>query len=296
MEPQPPRPLRYRAAPRGRRVRTAGCLAEHRPARHVVWSVLAGCVAMHLAFGVSVWLTLALAIPTGALMVRVFIVQHDCGHGSFFASRRANALVGRLCSLCTLTPFLSWGRQHALHHAEWNNLDRSDRGSDIYSSCLTVRAYLDLSPRQRLLHRLVRHPLLANLVLPPLVFLLLYRVPFDTPQGGPANVAPSISPMPLCSRFSRRSPCCWVGARCCWCMCRLLPSRRSLVSGCSRCSTGFPAPAGPVAAPGVTSTPQWTVRLVRSPAGAAMADRQHRIPPRPPSEPARSQLPAGGRA
>ena len=144
---------------------------------------LAGLAAMYLAFGVSTWLTLALAVPTGALMVRVFIVQHDCGHGSFFASRRANTIVGRLCSLCTFTPFLSWGRQHALHHAEWNNLDRSDRGSDIYSSCLTVRAYLELSPRQRWLHRLVRHPLLANLVLPPLVFLLLYRVPFDTPRA-----------------------------------------------------------------------------------------------------------------
>ncbi|WP_289296128.1 fatty acid desaturase [uncultured Reyranella sp.] len=184
MEPQPP------ATPSDIELRrAAGAFARPVAWRSIVQLVtsfgpfLAGCVAMHLAFGVSVWLTLALAIPTGALMVRVFIVQHDCGHGSFFASRRANALVGRLCSLCTLTPFLSWGRQHALHHAEWNNLDRSDRGSDIYSSCLTVRAYLDLSPRQRLLHRLVRHPLLANLVLPPLVFLLLYRVPFDTPQG-----------------------------------------------------------------------------------------------------------------
>jgi acyl-lipid omega-6 desaturase (Delta-12 desaturase) len=144
---------------------------------------LAGCAAMYLVFPVSYLLTLALAVPTGALLVRVFIVQHDCGHGSFFASRRANALVGRACSMITLTPFANWARQHNLHHADWNNLDRTGGGADIYSSCLTVRSYLALSPWQRLLYRLPRHPLIANVLLPPLVFLLLYRVPFDTPRG-----------------------------------------------------------------------------------------------------------------
>jgi omega-6 fatty acid desaturase (delta-12 desaturase) len=144
---------------------------------------IAACVAMYLVFPISYPLTLALALPTGALLVRIFIIQHDCGHGSFFASRRANALVGRLCSLITLTPFANWGRQHALHHADWNNLDRKGGGADIYSSCLTVRAYRALSPRRRLLYRLPRHPLVANLLLPPLIFVLLYRLPFDTPNG-----------------------------------------------------------------------------------------------------------------
>jgi omega-6 fatty acid desaturase (delta-12 desaturase) len=144
---------------------------------------IAACVAMYLVFPISYPLTLALAVPTGALLVRIFIIQHDCGHGSFFASRRANALVGRVCSLVTLTPFANWGHQHALHHADWNNLDRKGGGADIYSSCLTVRAYSALSRRQRLLYRLPRHPLVANLLLPPLVFVLLYRLPFDTPRG-----------------------------------------------------------------------------------------------------------------
>lgn len=144
---------------------------------------LAGCAAMYLVFPFSYLATLALAVPTGALLVRVFIVQHDCGHGSFFASRRANTLVGRACSLVTLTPYANWGRQHSLHHADWNNLDRTGGGSDIYSSCLTVRAYLALSPWRRFLYRLPRHPLIANVVLPPLIFLLLYRVPFDTPRS-----------------------------------------------------------------------------------------------------------------
>ena len=134
---------------------------------------LAGCLAMYVVFPLSYPLTLALAVPTGALLVRVFIVQHDCGHGSFFASRRANALVGRACSLITLTPFANWGRQHSLHHADWNNLDRTGGGADIYSSCLTVRSYLALSPWRRFFYRLPRHPLVANVLLPPLVFLFL---------------------------------------------------------------------------------------------------------------------------
>ena len=142
---------------------------------------LAACAAMYLAYPVSAWLAIALALPTGALLVRVFIVQHDCGHGSFFASPRANRWVGRLCSLITLTPFANWARQHSQHHGNWSNLDRRE-GADLYSACLTVREYLALSRWQRLLHRLPRHPLVAHLLLPPVVFLVLYRVPFDTPR------------------------------------------------------------------------------------------------------------------
>jgi acyl-lipid omega-6 desaturase (Delta-12 desaturase) len=144
---------------------------------------LAGCAAMYLAYPVSPLLALALSLPTGALLVRIFIVQHDCGHGSFFASPLANTVTGRLCSLITFTPYANWGRQHAAHHANWNNLDRQSAGSDIYSACLTVREYLALTPWRRFLYRLPRHPLIANFLLPPLVFLLLYRVPFDTPSA-----------------------------------------------------------------------------------------------------------------
>jgi omega-6 fatty acid desaturase (delta-12 desaturase) len=142
---------------------------------------VAACAAMYLVFPISPLLTLALAVPTGALLLRVFIIQHDCGHGSFFASARANAMVGRLCSVLTLTPFASWARQHSLHHGNWGNLDRR-KSSDLYSACLTVREYLALSRWRRLLHRLPRHPLVANVLLPPVVFLVLYRVPFSTPR------------------------------------------------------------------------------------------------------------------
>jgi omega-6 fatty acid desaturase (delta-12 desaturase) len=142
---------------------------------------IAACVAMYLVYPTSPLLTLALAVPTGMLLVRVFIVQHDCGHGSFFASMRANAIVGRVCSLITMTPFANWARQHSLHHGNWSNLDRR-KGADLYSACLTVREYRALSPWRRFLHRLPRKPLIANIVLPPLIFLVLYRLPFDTPR------------------------------------------------------------------------------------------------------------------
>lgn len=139
------------------------------------------CGLMYASLSVSVLVTLALAIPAAGFLVRIFVLQHDCGHGSFFRSRRANAVTGTLCSLITWTPYLMWRRQHAGHHSHWNNLDRRLSGADIYSGCLTVDEFLCLSPMRRRLYRLVQHPLVAWCVLPPLVFLLLYRLPFDAP-------------------------------------------------------------------------------------------------------------------
>lgn len=143
------------------------------------FAVVAG---MYLGLRVSIWLTLALAVPAAGLVVRLFIIQHDCGHGSFFRSRGANEALGRLCSVITFTPFANWRRQHANHHAVWNNLDRRSHGADIYSTCLTVREYRALPRVRRLTYRALRHPLISQLLLPPLVFLVLYRVPFDTPS------------------------------------------------------------------------------------------------------------------
>ncbi len=144
---------------------------------------VAACAVMYWSLQVSALLTLFLAIPAGALLVRVFIIQHDCGHGSFFLSRRANDAVGMLCSVLTFTPYANWRRQHAGHHRSWNNLDRRQSGSDFYSVCLTVEEYRALSPWRRFLYRLPRHPLIAHIVIPPLVFLVLYRLPFDTPKS-----------------------------------------------------------------------------------------------------------------
>jgi omega-6 fatty acid desaturase (delta-12 desaturase) len=137
--------------------------------------------ASYLSLEISLALALALALPAAGFMVRLFIIQHDCGHGAFFRTARANSIAGMVCSLFTLTPFHNWRRQHSGHHGQWNNLDRRS-GLDMYSDCLTLREYRLLSRQHRFIYRLLRHPIVAHLIIPPLVFLLLYRMPFDTPR------------------------------------------------------------------------------------------------------------------
>jgi omega-6 fatty acid desaturase (delta-12 desaturase) len=143
---------------------------------------VAACAAMYTLLDLSYWLSLAIAPLAAGFLVRIFIIQHDCGHMAFFRSRRLNDAVGFVCSAVTLAPYASWSRQHAGHHGVWNNLDRRQSGADIYSACLTVSEYAALSAAARLGHRLLRHPLVANVLLPPLVFIVLYRVPFDMPK------------------------------------------------------------------------------------------------------------------
>jgi omega-6 fatty acid desaturase (delta-12 desaturase) len=143
----------------------------------------ATCAAMYVLIDVSYWVALALAPLAAGFLVRIFIIQHDCGHSSFFGSQRLNDAVGFACSLLTLAPYASWSRQHAGHHGVWNNLDRRQSGADIYSFCLTVAEYRALGPWSRRWYRLTRHPIVANVLLPPLIFMLLYRLPFDMPRS-----------------------------------------------------------------------------------------------------------------
>lgn len=144
---------------------------------------LALFVLMYASLELSYWVTLALSVPTAAFIVRIFIIQHDCGHGSFFRSRTANHGVGMVCSLFTLAPYSMWRRQHAGHHAHWNNLDHRMSGIDIYSTCLTVDEYRALPGWRRILWRAMLHPVVLLLLLPPLVFLVIFRLPFDAPRS-----------------------------------------------------------------------------------------------------------------
>jgi acyl-lipid omega-6 desaturase (Delta-12 desaturase) len=126
------------------------------------------------------WLVPLLMLPAAGLTVRTFIIQHDCGHGFFFASRLANDALSRLCPVCTLTPYAHWRRQHA----SWNDLGhRAGHGSDIYSTCLTVAEYRALSPWGQRRHRLLNHPAVVFLMLPPFIFFVLYQLPLDTPAA-----------------------------------------------------------------------------------------------------------------
>jgi omega-6 fatty acid desaturase (delta-12 desaturase) len=120
------------------------------------------------------WLTLLLAIPTAGLLVRLFIIQHDCGHGSFFKSRAANDFVGRALSVLTLTPYGCWKLNHAAHHASAGNLDRRGRG-DVHT--LTVAEYRASAPLKKLAYRLYRNPLVMVILGAPINFIVLQRLP-----------------------------------------------------------------------------------------------------------------------
>ncbi|GGF37668.1 hypothetical protein GCM10011611_50190 [Aliidongia dinghuensis] len=122
---------------------------------------------------------LALVPAAAVLLVRLFIIQHDCGHASFFAPRWANDLLGRVLGVLTLTPYEYWRRSHATHHATSGNLDRRGVG-DI--TTLTVREYLALSRSRRFAYRLYRHPLVMFGVGPTYQFLIRHRIPDGHPR------------------------------------------------------------------------------------------------------------------
>lgn len=129
------------------------------------------------ALAVSWWLAVPLAILAGAFMVRVFIIFHDCGHGSFFRSRRANNAWGFVCGLLTFTPFYHWRWEHSLHHATSGDLDRRGVG-DLWT--MTVQEYLKSSRRRRFAYRLVRNPIVLFVLAPLFLFLIRHRVPKAT--------------------------------------------------------------------------------------------------------------------
>ena len=107
---------------------------------------LALSVAMYLALGVSYLLVLVIAVPAAGFLVRTFILFHDCSHGSFLASRRANLWLGTVLGLLVYSPFLRWRHDHAIHHATSGDLDRRG-GGDVRT--LTVSEYHALPGRAR---------------------------------------------------------------------------------------------------------------------------------------------------
>jgi len=138
-------------------------------------------VLMWLSLDVGYWLTLLLAIPAAGFMVRLFIIQHDCGHGAFFRHRAANSWVGRVLGVLTLTPFDYWKRNHALHHATSGNLDRRGIG-DI--DTLTVEEYRSRPWLGRMLYRLYRSPPVMFVIGPAYMFLLQHRLPLHQMRDG----------------------------------------------------------------------------------------------------------------
>jgi len=133
------------------------------------------------AFDSGYWLGLLLEVPAAGLLVRLFMIQHDCGHGSFFRSRFVNDWVGRAIGVVTLTPYDYWRHNHAHHHAGSGNLDHRGLG-DI--DTLTLREFHTQSRWRRLLYRLYRHPLVMFGVGPTYLFILKHRLPVGMMRGG----------------------------------------------------------------------------------------------------------------
>lgn len=130
---------------------------------------------------ISPWVALGLSILNAAFLVRLFAIQHDCGHGAFFPQRSANTWVGRALGVLTLTPYDVWRHGHSIHHATSGNLDKRGIG-DIHT--MTLREYRALSGWQRFLYRLYRHPAVLLGVFPTYVFVFQNRVPIRFMRSG----------------------------------------------------------------------------------------------------------------
>jgi acyl-lipid omega-6 desaturase (Delta-12 desaturase) len=129
---------------------------------------------MYVLKDISLWLTIPLAVIAGGLLVRLFIIFHDCGHGSYFKSRRANDVVGFITGALTSTPYYHWRWEHAIHHGTSGHLDKRGTG-DIWT--MTVQEYLDSSRWKRFSYRLARNPFVLFVIAPLFVFLILQRIP-----------------------------------------------------------------------------------------------------------------------
>ena len=127
-----------------------------------------------LSLSISYWLTLGLSILNAAFLLRLFAIQHDCGHGAFFNNRTLSDWLGRVIGVLTLTPYDVWRRSHSVHHSSSGNLGRRGIG-DVHT--LTVAEYRALTPFNRLMYRLYRHPIVLFGLGPGYLFFLQNRVP-----------------------------------------------------------------------------------------------------------------------
>ncbi|RME51598.1 MAG: fatty acid desaturase, partial [Deltaproteobacteria bacterium] len=134
----------------------------------MVWALI------YWSLQIAWWLSIPLIVLGGGLLVRTFIIFHDCGHGSYFKSRRANDFWGFICGLLTFTPYYQWRWEHARHHATSGNLDGRGTG-DIWT--LTVQEYLEASRWKRFAYRLSRNPFVLFVLGPLYLFLVRQRLP-----------------------------------------------------------------------------------------------------------------------
>ena len=240
-------------------------LARYRkpsPARSIVELIITAgplvllWVLMWATLNLGYWVALMFAVPAAGFLVRLFIIQHDCGHGAFFHRRLANDWVGRVIGVLTLTPYDFWRRTHAVHHSTSGNLDRRGMG-DI--DTLTVREYLALSRWRRLCYRVYRHPIIMFGLGPAFLFIVQHRVPIGLMRAGwqpwlsamATNVAIAVLAAVMIWLVGVFRSCWYIYRSCCW--------RRQSESGCSTSSTNLRIPHGLVTALGTCMRWRFTV-------------------------------------
>jgi omega-6 fatty acid desaturase (delta-12 desaturase) len=129
---------------------------------------------IYWSLSVSWWITIPLAALSGGFLIRIFIIFHDCGHGSFFKSQLANDVVGFVTGVLTFTPYYHWTWEHSVHHTNSGDLDRRGTG-DIWT--MTVQEYLESSRWKKFAYRLARNPFVLFVIAPNFVFLIRQRFP-----------------------------------------------------------------------------------------------------------------------
>lgn len=131
-------------------------------------------VLMYWSLQVSWWLTVPLAALAGAFLMRIFIIFHDCGHGSYLRSRHANDIIGIITGMLTFTPYYEWRGEHAIHHSTTGRLDKRGTG-DIWT--MTVQEYLESSRWKRFAYQLARNPIVLFVIAPVFMFVVEQRFP-----------------------------------------------------------------------------------------------------------------------
>ena len=143
---------------------------------------LAIWIVMYFSLDWSYWLTLALGIVNAFFMVRIFIIQHDCGHQSFLKSRKWNNVIGFICSFFSSMPYKYWAKSHDFHHAHCGQLEEEIRDiGDIHF--LTVEEYKGLSNLKKFFYRLYRNPFVMFLLGPLYYLLVVQRLPLVKLKG-----------------------------------------------------------------------------------------------------------------
>lgn len=132
--------------------------------RKSIWQIINSLIPyialwalMVLSMNISPWLTLALSIPAAGFLIRLFIIFHDCGHGSFLKSKKWNRIIGTALGALFFTPYDRWTESHRIHHVTVGNLDKRGTG-DVWT--LTVQEYMALSPWKRFIYRAFRNPII----------------------------------------------------------------------------------------------------------------------------------------